>query len=294
MKMTVSLAVALSAALLLSVAASAQTASAQGAEAAPVEGEGISLAPARFKAEMSPGTETTFVVNLNYRSKGTAQQPTRINVSLNDWTMTRGGQVEFAKAGTLPNSGSPWILYSPAEAAVTPGQVNSVRVTVTVPADAAPGDHLAALIIEPRPDNLKQKGNERQVSVRYRMASMIYVKVSKLTTKGSLEGLKARAGERGVTVTPTLRNDGNSVVRPLYAVKITDATGRVVAELPEAESLPVLAGNELSQPLLVGPKLEPGKYSVSYRVNFQGGGKEIEGVTELLVKDTSLKSIAQN
>lgn len=205
MKMTLSLTIVLATALLLSVATSAQTAPAQRVEAAPVEGEGISLAPARFEAEMAPGSETTFVVNLNYRAAA-AQQPVRLNVSLNDWTMTRSGQVEFAKAGTLPNSASPWVLYSPSEAAVTPGQNNSIRVTITVPADATPGDHLAALIVEPRPDNLKQKGNERQISVRYRMASMIYVKVPALTKKGSLEGLKARADEQGVTVTPTLKN----------------------------------------------------------------------------------------
>lgn len=289
MKKIASFILSFAAAAIFSSAALAQTA--QRVEAVPVDGEGISLAPARFEAEMSPGSETTFVVNLNYRSKSEAQQPSRINVSLNDWTLTRTGQVEFMKAGTLPNSASSWILYSPSEGTVMPGQTNSIRVTISVPADAKPGDHLAALIVEPRPDNLKLKGNERQVSVRYRMAAMIYVKVPALTKQGSLEGLKAQADEQGVTIIPILKNNGNSVIRPLYAVKIVDFKGQVVAELPDTESLPVLAGSELSQPLLMSCKLAPGTYSVRYRVNFQDGTKQTEGVTELVVNSPNPKGM---
>ena len=247
--------------------------------------DGIALAPARFELEMPPGSETTVVVNLDYHSAKAGAQPSRILASLNDWTLNRDGELEFFRAGTLAGSASPWLIYSPAEVVVTPGSTHSIRVTVTVPKDATPGDHLAALVVEQRPDTIKLSQNARQMLLRFRMAALFYIKVPALTRGGSLAGLKAAAEGEGVLVTPTLRNAGNSVVRPLTALTISDAAGRVVAELPEAKSLPVLANSELSRPVRVPKQLAPGLYTVKYRVDFQGHGETTEGVTELVIKD---------
>src|ERR1044072_4610516 len=114
-------------------------------------GNGISLAPARIELEMQPGSETTVVVNLDYHTTAENSQPVRIVASLNDWTIERDGQVRFERANTLPNSASPWLIYSPAETTVVPGNLHAIRVTVSVPKDATPGDHLTALIVEQRP-----------------------------------------------------------------------------------------------------------------------------------------------
>src|SRR4030095_2468001 len=149
---------------------------------------GISLAPARLELEMSPGSETTVVVNLDYHTTEKNSQPVRIIASLNDWTIDRNGQVQFERAGTLPNSASSWLLYSPAETTVVPGNLHAIRVTISVPKDATPGDHLTALIVEQRPDNIKLNENRRQVVIRYRMAAVFYIKVPQLHRRGSLEG----------------------------------------------------------------------------------------------------------
>ncbi|HJT26395.1 MAG TPA: hypothetical protein VJ784_03210, partial [Pyrinomonadaceae bacterium] len=95
-------------------------------------GNGISLAPARLELEMQPGTEITVVVNLDYHATSENSQPVRIVASLNDWTIDRDGQVKFERANTLPNSASPWLIYSPAETTVTPGNLHAIRVTVSV------------------------------------------------------------------------------------------------------------------------------------------------------------------
>lgn len=252
-----------------------------------VRGEGIALSPARFELEMRPGSETTVVVNLDYRTaKGKATQ-SRIVASLNDWTMTKEGQLEFYQAGTQPKSASPWLIYSPSEVTVLPGNVHSIRVTISVPKEAAPGDHLSALIVEPRPDNLKLDPTRRQMLVRLRMAAVFYIQVPQLTRRGTLHHLKAEASPDRIIVTPTLKNEGNSLVRPISWLKIIDSAGRVVAELPQNETLPVLAGSELSQPIVIDKKLSPGTYSVKYRVDFQTGGKAIEGITDLVITENA-------
>lgn len=246
-------------------------------------GSGISLAPARVELEMQPGTETTLVVNLDYHTTVEGPQPVRIVASLNDWTIKTNGEVEFQKANTLPNSASSWLIYSPAETTLTPGHLHSIRVTISVPKDATPGDHLTALIVEQRPDSIKLTQNRRQVVVRYRMAAVFYIKVPKLTRRGSLENLRAEANADGIVVIPTLKNQGNSVIRPLTSVKVTDASGHVVAELQEQESFPVLGDSELAQPITIERVLAPGAYSVKYRVDFQNGSRLTEGVTDLVV-----------
>lgn len=246
-------------------------------------GSGISLAPARVELEMQPGSETTVVVNLDYHSTTENSQPVRIVASLNDWTMDRTGQVQFERAGTLPNSASSWLIYSPAETTVVPGNLHAIRVTISVPKDATPGDHLSALIVEQRPDNIKLNQNRRQVVIRYRMAAVFYIKVPQLRRQGSLESLKAEATEDQVVVIPLLKNTGNSVVRPLTSLRVTDSSGVAVAELPQKESLPLLGGAELVQPLVLETRLAPGPYSVKYRVDFQDGSRPTEGITELVV-----------
>ena len=246
-------------------------------------GSRISLAPARVELELAPGTETTMVVDLDYNGSVENSQPMRIVASLNDWTIKRNGELEFKKANTLPNSASSWLIYSPAETTVLPGHTHSIRVTISVPKDATPGDHLTALIVEQRPDSIKLNQNRRQIVVRYRMAAVFYIKVPRLTRRGSLENLSVEANADGVVVTPTLKNQGNSVVRPLTSVKVTDGSGHIVAELPEQESLPVLSGSELVQPIKIENVLVQGVYSVKYQVDFQDGSRPTQGVTDLVV-----------
>lgn len=251
--------------------------------AAAAQSGSMSLAPARFELEMRPGTETTVVVDLDYKSAGEAAKPARIVASLNDWTMTRDGRVEFFPANTRPDSASSWLIYSPGEAAVMPGTMHQIRVTVAVPANARPGDHLASLIIEQRPETLKFAQNARQMVVKYRMASLFYIKVAGLTREGSFEDLYAESLPEGIVVTPVLRNAGNSMVRPTASVQVIDADGKVAAALPESETLPILAGGEIARPILIESALAAGKYSVKYRVDFQDGRPAVEGLTDVVV-----------
>lgn len=258
---------------------------AQLSESPPVGGS-IAVSPARFELEMKPGSEKTVVVNVDYRS-GEATDPVRIVSTLNDWNITNDGRVEYFRVGSQSNSASPWLIHSPGEAAITPGKIHQIRVTISVPPDAAPGDHLSALIIEQRPEKLSSEANLRQMVVRYRMASVFYIKVPGLTQRGIIENLYAEATPEGVVITPTLKNEGNSMIRPLASVKIFNEDGKIVADLPEAEQLPVLAGAQLNRSILLEKALTPGNYTVKYRVDFQDGSKAIEGITPFTVQTTT-------
>jgi len=242
----------------------------------------MALAPARFELEMKPGTETTVVIDLDYKSGTEVAKPARIVASLNDWTLTRDGRVEFSAANSQRNSASSWLIYSPGEAAVMPGTMHQIRVTVSVPPTATPGDHLAALIIEQRPETLRLDSNLRQMIVRYRMASLFYIKVAGLTKKGNFDDLFAENTPDGVLVTPVLKNEGNSMIRPTASLVVLDADGKPALELAETEIMPILAGSESAQPVRI-QNLTAGKYTVKYRVDFQDGRPATWGVTDLVV-----------
>jgi hypothetical protein len=255
---------------------------AQASSQAPAD-DGIGVAPARFELPMLPGSEKTVVVNVIYNSMSGEAQPCRLVASLGDWSILNSGEAEYYKAGTQRNSASSWLTYSPAEITALPSKIHPIRVTISVPKDATPGDHLAALFVEARPDNLKVDQNRRQVILRFRMAALFYVMVPQLTRKGSLQNLKTAVSEQGILVTPTLKNDGNSHVRPLHSVKVLDSAGAIAAELPETESLPVLAGAEMSRALIIPRSLAPGAYSVRYRVDFKDGSAITAGQADLVV-----------
>jgi hypothetical protein len=274
--------------ILITLTASISTAQTQSPSiqppAEPARADGIGVAPARFELPMLPGTEKTVVVNIIYNSVTGDAKPCRLVAYLGDWSVMKNGDVEYYKAGTRSDSASAWFIYSPGEVTALPGKVHPVRVTVSVPKDAAPGDHLAALFVESRPDNIKLDENRRQVVLRFRMAALFYIMVPDLTRRGSLEDLKAEAEQGQIVITPTIKNEGNSRIRPVQSVKVVDGKGAVVAELPEKEAMPVLAKSELARSLVIEADLPPGAYTVHYRVDFKDGGAVTEGQLPLVVK----------
>lgn len=281
-----SLLVSALAVLTLPLFASAQNGSPTPGQKTP-ELNDIAISPSRVELVMSPGTEKTVVVNLIYSSDSGSGHPTRVIGYLGDWSITKNGKIEFYPAGARPNSASPWLVYSPTEVTVMPGGTHSIRVTVSVPKAASAGEHVTALFVEPRPDDIKSDQNRKQVRVKFRLAAVFYIMVPTLTQDASLENLKAEANDKVVVVTPVLKNKGNTHVRPVYSIKLLDKNGAVVADYPDTESLPVLAGSETEIPVLIEKALPAGSYSVQYRVKFSENGPVTEGHAALVVAEQS-------
>lgn len=273
-------------------------ASAQDGSAAPgLKSPGlndIAISPSRVELVMTPGTEKTVVVNLIYSSDSGKGQPTRVIGYLGDWSITKNGKIEFYQAGARTNSASSWLVYSPTEVTVMPGGTHSIRVTVSVPKDASAGEHITALFVEPRPDDIKSEQNRKQVRVKFRLAAVFYILVPTLTQDATLENLRAEASDKVVVVTPVLRNKGNTHVRPAFSIKLLNQTGAIIADYPETESLPVLAGSETEIPVLIEKALPAGNYSVQYRVRFIENGPVTEGRAALVVGEHSAQKSSSN
>lgn len=256
-------------------------------DGAAVPDTAIGIAPVRFELPMKPGTDRTVVVNIIHNLNSVEGEPCRLVALLEDWRILKNGDVDFYPSKSQPDSAAPWIIYSPAEVTVQPGRIHPIRVTISVPKDAAPGDRLAALVVQSRPGSLKLGENRRQVVLNFRMAALFYIMVVPVNRKGSVTNLTAQSSADGVLVTPTLANDGNSHVRPVQSVTISASDGAIVAQVSEQESMPVLAGGELSRPIQVPSTLPPGDYLVRYRVDFRNGGPVTEAQTTLKISQAA-------
>lgn len=249
-------------------------------EARPGE---IALAPSRFELPIGRGQEQTVVVNVISSGGAGSAKSIRLLASLGDWTMTPDGQVAFAKPGSTPRSAADWMVYSPVELTVTPGQTHPIRVTISVPDDAPAGDHLAVLFVEERPAENKTKTNVKQLVFHFRLAAIFYIMVPPHTMKGSLANLTTSINENGVRVTPTLKNDGDTHVRPVQSFQLLNSEGKVVAEQEPSEASPILGGLSSNMPFNISQPLAPGEYSLRYRVDFKDGSKVQEGRTKIVI-----------
>ena len=252
---------------------------------------GVMLAPSRFEIEMKSGTERTLVIFANYTAapEGTAE-PFRMVASLGDWDLGPSGNVRFFNPGSQPHSASQWMIFSPAEMLAQPNHQHPIRVTIQVPSDTPKGEYRAAMFVEPRQDQIKLENKTKRLEVRWRLATIFYITVGDCDRRGSLENLKAKAVPSGIVLIPTLRNDGNAHMRPTYSVRVLSENGaREVLRLGPQESLPVLPGTIQEAPLPVEVKLEPGKYSVFYRVDFHDGSAPTEGETSLIVPASNIR-----
>lgn len=247
---------------------------AQGAPPEAGAGE-IALAPSRLQLPMKPGESRTEVVHLIASKE--ISKPVRMLASLGDWTLDRKGEIVFSRPGTNKRSASDWMIYSPVEFVAEGGQAYPIRVTVDVPPETPPGDYTAVLFVEERPSDIKTQPGRKQIRFHFRLAAIFYVMVGELTHKGSLTALEVDASVSPPVITATLKNEGNSLIRPTHSLEVVNSSGERVAQLPESAPGPVLAGAEFAPQLELPSPLSPGSYTVRYRVDFLDGSKVIEG-----------------
>ena len=109
----------------------------------------LGVEPPVLLKEAKPGealTQTLTVYNVGTR-------PVRVRASLGDWTYDPMGKLQFLPTGSLRESASPWVTFSPAEFLLEPKQSRPLTYTLTVPKEATPGTHWGILFLESEDPN---------------------------------------------------------------------------------------------------------------------------------------------
>lgn len=197
----------------------------------------IDVSPVRFELKGQSGGEYTDAVQVT----NVADEPVRLRSYVEDWDMTMDGTPHFLPVGGSRRSASNWIQASPSDFLLEPGQTEWVRFTIQVPASLPDGAYYTALLLESMPLK-EQRSPARQVFVRGRVASMIYVTVGAPRRAAEIASMSmvTKGGQRFVRL--EVRNTGDDVIRLAGQLECLAGQKTVAAPL-DLPDLPVLPGN---------------------------------------------------
>lgn len=245
----------------------------------------IEASPLRIEVQAIPGGSSTQSVTLT--NVGT--QPVRVRTSLADWHLSREGAPQFEEPGPArPFAASGWVRFAPPEFIIGGGQQGTVRFTVTVPQGAEAAGYRTGLLFDFSPNEPDGAVRAKQVTVRSRIATLIYVHVAHAGPAGhppasvELTDLQVRTKEQ-TEVVATLKNVSRRSVRTKGTLVLYDKSGAVVLQVPVPD-VPVLPESERDVAVSTGesPKpLPPGDYRVELKIDV--------GQPAVIVGETTLK-----
>lgn len=193
--------------------------------------------------KLDPGATVTDHVAVTNHSR----RPLTLRLYANDAFTTAGGGFDLRTGDAAPTGAGSWI--KPAQSTVTlpPGSRSVVPFTVTVPADATPGDHAAGVVASLAAATTDAAGN--QVSVDHRVGARVHLRVTgALRPALSITGVQIKAATSWnplslprVTAGFTITNTGNVRLGGTPAARIEGPFGagaRTAAADPIPEILP--------------------------------------------------------
>lgn len=96
------------------------------------------LTPMKIEKELKPGSTITDVLVVDNSG---ALDSKRYEVKIVDWSLDEKGDLKYFEPGVVPGSISKNLICSPLQFKAAPGERKLIRYTLTVPADATPGEH---------------------------------------------------------------------------------------------------------------------------------------------------------
>jgi P pilus assembly chaperone PapD len=239
----------------------------------------VEVSPLRVELKSAAGGTTTQAVTLS----NTGKEPVRVRATLSDWHLARDGSPQFTDAENPKYSATAWIRIAPPEQVIEPGKEGTVRFTLAIPADAEPAGYRSSILFEFGPASGDAVARSRDVTVRSRIATLIYANVGEPPAAVELTDLRARliAGQPAAIVA-VLKNTSRRTVRTRGTLTLYDKNGTAVSAsivpdvpvLPESErevAIPAISPDKPSPP--------PGEYRVEVKIDI--------GLPALIVGETT-------
>ncbi len=250
----------------------------------------VSIQPSLVERALEPGDDFTTVIRVHYAQDGPGDtEPLRILLDTEDWDMDTRGRLSF-RGGEEPSPGSarPWVVFSPGEAEIVPGEILTVRVSVIVPEDADRGEYRAAFIAQPRAPFQPLEPGERRLDLQCRLASILYVQVGPAAEAIELDGLAVVRKKERWSLVPTFHNGGEAHVRLHDEFEVLSHGSAIEGmtcfrELQEAGVVLPGRSRDLEHPLPCD--LPAGRYDVIYRADAGRHLPLMEGMVSFEVPD---------
>ena len=240
----------------------------------------VEATPLRIEISAEPGSSHTQAITLT--NPGT--EPVRVKISIADWHLSRDGAPQFEQPDAArAYAAAFWVRFAPPELVLEPGKQGAVRFTLTVPSDIKAGGYRTGLLFEflPLGETAKvEKG--RQVVLRSRIASLIYVNIGQIAAAVELTNLEVKPGA-DTQIVAGLKNTSRRTVRTRGSLMLYDRTGMAVATIPVPD-VPVLPESEREVAIIATEALKTllsGDYKVELKLDL--------GMPALVVGETTLK-----
>lgn len=199
--------------------------------------------------DLAPGTRLDDGVRItNY-----TEQPMTFTVYGTDAFTTNDGSFSLLPAENRPAGAGTWITPAQGTVTVAPGAGVDVPVTITVPADAEPGDHAAGVIASVA--TVQADASGRLVQVDRRIAARAYFRVAGPLHPGlQIDDVRISYDNpgnpfpgAGATVTYRVRNTGNARVSAQAEVKVEGPLGWQLGGPTRENVTELLPGAELTR-----------------------------------------------
>jgi len=240
---------ALLAAVALVVFAAVTTPGPAAAQAGPGSTRTWSIAPATADGidgrahlvhDLAPGQAVTDAVAVTNH----ATEVLRLDLYANDAFTTADGGFDLLPRADEPVDAGTWITLAAETLEVAPGATAVVPVTISVPADAEPGDHVGGVVATLV--TTSSDGASQQVAVEHRVGTRVYLRVDgPLEPRLEISALDVRhhgslspVSAGSVDVAYTVTNIGNIRLSGRQEVRVTGPFGTelgrvVLPDLPE-------------------------------------------------------------
>jgi hypothetical protein len=246
-------------------------------------GQALEIAPPVITLNADPGQ--TIKANINLRA--IVNSKLVVTSEINDFMAA--GEDGTPKIMTDTTESNPysltgWVNPIP-QMTLNPKEIKVLPVTITVPANAAPGGYYGVVRFTARPPELEGTG----VALSASLGSLLFVRVNgKASESMKIEEFAvSKNGKKGSLFESTplqfvqrLKNDGNVFTQPAGQVVITDMFGKKIAavniNLPPRNVLPQSI-RKFEQPLdsaTLGNKKLFGRYKAEVKVTY-GDSKQV-------------------
>lgn len=192
---------------------------------------GVSVRPSQIEQKVDPGTSKTFTMSVtNLEDSPLVLYPIVRNVTGVDGN----NQPLFEKQDDgIPHDISAWLEFKKDPITVGAKGSASIDVVAHFPTDATPGSHLAGFFFSDKPIS---EGQFIGAGVGFDVGAMMHFQIEgDAITKAEIRHLSTAHsiyGKPPVDFSLAVENQGNTLVRPVGFIDITNMMGKKVASLP--------------------------------------------------------------
>lgn len=170
-----------------------------------------------------------------------------------------------------------WLSYAPVTLDLPPGNGITRSFSVTVPADAQPGEYITSLVVQ-NADPIGSTGSGVTMNQVHRTAIAVVVSVPGPRRPAlSIGAIEHSFLDSKSVVSATITNSGNVRLKPAGQLVLADDQGRELSRVIVAMDS-VYAGNTTVLEAAFDRALTPGDYRVSLELHHEGGTARTTGL----------------